>query len=186
MRRGYVWQPSPDPVDPNHIGPARRTAYALALLDLEVVSRGTLRSLLPDGVRRRLPEQTIRQHRERRVDPSRSVNRVTVKFQDALRDFDQQGWIRRGQKYVLVVERQALLDYALDGLRFMPKQLLRVEVAIDRINEELQTAQLTAAAVEQAERERHALMALMRNGTPGAKWSGRGSVRRVGPAGSGE
>jgi hypothetical protein len=186
MKPGYIWRPSSDPADPNQVGPARRTAYALACLGLDVVSRSTLRSLLPDGSRRRLPEQTIRQHRERRVDPTRGVNRVTVKFQDALRAFDQQGWIRRGQKYVLVVERQALLDYALDGLRFMPKQLLQIETTIDQLNEELRTAQMTVAAIEQAERERHALMALMRNGTPGAKWSGRGSVRRVGPAGSGE
>lgn len=189
MRRQTEWTPRGEewgPADPDRVGPARRTAYALVALNLDVVSRATVRELLPSGTRRRFNEGHVRRQRMNRTDPGKGANRVSEAFLKALRRFEEQGWLQRGQRYLLIRDKQALLDYALDGLRSMPRQLLRLDAAIARINDELKQAELTPAAVEQAQRERHAIMALMRSEIRGASWSGRGSVRRVGPAGSGE
>lgn len=180
------WQ-LPDPMfarqRPPAIGAKRRTAYALALLGLEVVSRSTLRAMLPVGVERR---RTV--VRDARRDDWRGKNKVTEKFKEALQIFEVSGWIQRGEKYVLVRDRRALLEFALYELdeQQLPKALLDIESAVTAVQASLTDQTLTPKAIEQARAELAALRRLMVAPVLGRNRSGRGSVRRVGPAGSGE
>lgn len=161
------------------IGPRRLTAYALALLGLDVVNRHTVRAMLPKGV-------VIPSTPARRRAGGGSKNRTSIEFGNGLRLFEDSGWIQRGETYVLILNRRALLDYALDRFEGVPGRLLEIEGAVDVVLRRLTEDRLTPKAVEQANRELAALRRLMAPTVRGASYSGRGSVRRVGPAGSGE
>lgn len=187
------WASDPDqePISVRQFGPARRTAYALAALGLDVVNRATVRALLPPG-RIRPPSDAARRRnsvkrKEGHTGSPKRHNVVSTRFYDALKFFERQGWVQRGAQYVLVKDRAMLLDYALDGVREVPKALLRLDAAIEKITADLASSQdIPPAAIEQAHREIAAIRALMRSPVTGVNRSGRGAVRRVGPAGSGE
>jgi hypothetical protein len=84
-------------------GPKRMTAAALALADTDVVARETIRATLPAGT-----------HRPSNHPSTRKTNRTTIKFQDALRDFETRGWIvRELDMTIRILDRDALAVFGL-------------------------------------------------------------------------
>lgn len=160
------------------VSTARRTAYALAVLGLPVVYRGTLRSLLPTGRARNIGV-TGHLNSVRNDNGTGRVNVVSRKFQTALHDFEREGWITRGTEFVAVRDARALLDFALADLGDKPSILLAIELAAEAVRRDLNEAtDRSAAYVEQRRRELIALKRLMEQGF-GENWSGRGAVRYV-------
>lgn len=91
----------PDP-QPPVMGPKRLTAAALAVTDAEVVDRETIRAALPAGT-----------HRPSNHPSTGKINRTTVKFQGALRDFEARGWIvREPDMTIRILDRDALVAFA--------------------------------------------------------------------------
>lgn len=85
------------------VGPKRLAAAALAATEEELIRREAVRALLPAGT-----------HRPSNHPSTNKTNRTTHKFQDALRDFERNGWIRREPgSLVRVLDRDALLTFAL-------------------------------------------------------------------------
>lgn len=185
------WKPTQRPAEggrPNvTAGVPRLTAYAISLMDLEVVGRATVRAMLGPGRVRRKSDVAYWRDVGRGAASGRSgKNHTSVQFQGALKVFEDSGWIRRGERYVLVLDHRALLDYAVHELDCMPSKLLDLEAAVEAVHAVLEQPQMTDEAIEQAHREIAALRRLMRAPFGGAGRSGRGSVRRVGPGGSGK
>lgn len=165
----------------------RLTAYALCLLDLDVVARSTIRALLGTGRVRRKHDVAYARDAARGQGAGHSGKNVnSQRFQDALRQFERSGWIRRGQEYLLIIDRTALFEFAVHELTLMPSKLLDLEGAVQAAQADLTRPQITPSAIEQAHRELAALRRLMRAPVSGANHTGQHSVRRVGPAGSGE
>lgn len=123
----------------DHIGPIARTAYALAIWPTEVVSRATLRALLPPGTSRYYPLETRRKRAANFSGPSR--NRITGRLQDALRDFDHEGLISRGTEFVKIRDRDALMQIATkqtDGKVGNHWKFLGIERAAQSIRTDLE------------------------------------------------
>lgn len=94
------------------ITPARQVTYALAIWPLDVVSRATLRALLPKGTTRPVG---LRQQAKSSLKGEgwRTENHVSRKFQSRLWRLEQAGHISRGTQFVRILNRRALLDWAL-------------------------------------------------------------------------
>lgn len=167
-------------------GPAELLAYALTLIECDIVARATLRALLPGGPTRKPTQETLRLRYFEGNRKTSGGNKISIKFRDALYLFHREGWVTRGERYVAIRDRAALLNYATRAVWVDPVRLLRVDNAIAQVNWQIRSRELNPAALEQAHKEIAALRKLMKGGTLGASWSGRGSVRRVGPGGSGE
>lgn len=197
-------EPTPGYDDAPWWGVSQTVALALAALDLDVVHRATLRALLPAG-RTRKPRRASSKPGAaslRRVNGldagskyliergmatgfapieqirNKSKNQMSEKFQRALKGFEDRGWLVRGEEYVLVRNRRALLDWATAAA--CPDWLVfPLGDAIDQINEDLKLARaMTPKALEQRRQELLAIKRLMEEGF-GDNWSGRGSVRLV-------
>ena len=107
-----VHQGDPQPPAAARTSVKRQVAYALAVMDLEICHRSTIRALLPAGRTRRPAGQRT------------SINVTSVKFKDALHDLEALGFIQRGQEFVRVVARQQLYDYALAGFGRLPDDFI--------------------------------------------------------------
>lgn len=169
-------------------GPRLTVAWVLVMSGLDVIHRRTLRALLPPGTVKK-DRSTSASLRRARDGKGVSVNQTSKKFQDGLAAFERSGWIRRGQEYVLVADRQGLTDYlafTFDGRR-IPQRLIDLQPSIDMLRDDaLAPHGPNPEAQAQRYRELQALDRLMRQApVAGANRSGAGSVRRVGPAGSG-
>jgi hypothetical protein len=168
--------------DPPKWGVSQTIALALAALDLDVVHRSTLRAMLPTGA---TPLRKVRLGRVRGASTGRTPgllgpkrkNNMSDKFQRALSLFEGSGWVVRGEQYVLIRNRRALLNWA--AASDPPDWLvLPLSSAIEAINRELtEDPEMNAKAVEQRRRELLALQRLMEEGFGSANWSGRSSVR---------
>lgn len=162
-----------------NIGPARRAAYALAVFPLDVVERQTIRAMLPAG-RRRNVGVTRHLNAVTKGDTSNGrTNTTSEAFGDALRRFAKHGWIDRGQQFVRIRDRGALLDYALDELGEIPAHFIAIDDALDRLRRELRQPTANDRLHAQRHRELKAIEELMRSQVQGVWWSGRGSVRFV-------
>ena len=156
-------------------GTGRRTAYALAIFPLDVVHRATIRAMLPAG--QTGSYRTSAQMRRKSLTGNRgSVNRTSVKFQDALRDFARLNWIDRGQQFLRIRERGALLDFAMADLDQVPHQFICLDDAIAEVKRVIQQDIEPPPSVEQRRQELLALQRLMAAHVGGVHWSGRGSV----------
>jgi hypothetical protein len=93
-------------------GRSQDIAFALFALRLDVVTRSTLRALLPAGTNRRIPRPDLP---SRSDDPRRigSVkrNNISTQFSRILQQFEENGWITRSETHVRVVHRSALGDW---------------------------------------------------------------------------
>lgn len=148
------------------VGIARVTALALHVTHLAVIRRATVRALLPPG-------------RRRKKAGGGGTNTVSVRFGEALQRFDEWGWVDRlPDRLLYIVNRDALLEHAFNGLDELPDDLLRPAAALlaaeDADNVE------TAAQANQRRAELDALHAL----TDPAGWyaahhRGRGATWRA-------
>lgn len=181
-------------------GVTHTLSLALVALDLDVVSRATLRALLPTEPRRKRPNATrtgvqirgingMGQGARRVVElglatdivPERRLtrapkNKFSVNFQIALGRLEASGWISRGEKFILVRDRRGLLDWATSAE--LPEVIeLSIQPAIDALLADEAKA-WTEKLLLQRDQELRALKRLMEGGL-GSHWSGRGSVRFV-------
>lgn len=170
-------------------GASQTIALVLCLLDLDVVHRSTLRAFLPRGrvKRPKLLSTQVRglagSGRTRFAQyPESGGNKENVmskKFQWALQRFHESGWITRGEEYVLVRDRRALMDWATAS--DIPDWVsLPLHQVVERINDDLrQQSCMTNKAVEQRRRELLAVQKLMTEGFGSTNWSGTGAVRFI-------
>lgn len=179
-------------------GVSHTIAIALVALDLPIVSRSTLRNLLPAGkrthhggrptadprgVRIRGVGRTGRNTRrlielgsEMTVEGGQNINEITKRFQDALARMEASGWLSRGREYVLVADKRSLLDWAMSAE--LPSSIdLSLQESLNALLAQPEKP-VTDRAAEQRRRELMALKRLMEEGL-GSKWSGKGSVRFV-------
>lgn len=90
------------------------TAAALTALRLRRVRRSTLRALLPIGTTRTYGGTGL-QMRVMRGDAT-SKNRVSIKFQDAIRAFEKEGSLQRDGDDFVLVRRPDLLPVVSEDL----------------------------------------------------------------------
>jgi hypothetical protein len=103
-----------DPVKRAHaFGAKRLSALALGGMGLDVVTRSTVRALLPLGMKK----------------PT-GVNKITVKFGAALQSFEERGWIVRDTETVTVLDHEALSALAVAGTSQSPRGVLDTERAL--------------------------------------------------------
>lgn len=158
-------------------GVERRTAYALAVFPLDIVHRRTIRAMLPVGQTGGVRSTNQRLRRSR--GNSAGHNRTSVHYQDALRKFARQNWIDRGQEFIRIRERGALLDFALHDLTTVPAHALHLHAAIEAVRAELAKEGQSAASVQQRRNELLAVQRLMNSAIQGKKWSGKHSVEFI-------
>lgn len=116
-----------------NIGARRQVAYALALMrHKKVVDRATLRALLPQG---RVVPRTEHARRVQAITgrATGSRNVCSGRFQEALRQFEDDGWIKRYEDRVVVLDSPALYEYALRNLDDLPDELTAIKKAVGRI-----------------------------------------------------
>jgi hypothetical protein len=100
--------------DEVRIGIGRMVTYALGVWPTEIVSRKTLRALLPRGETKWIG--AVGHWNSLQKGTSGTQNRVSKKFQDQLYRLEHDGLIRRGQDFIQIVDGRALFDRALDGV----------------------------------------------------------------------
>lgn len=156
--------------------PKRQAAYALAIFPLEIVHRSTIRAMLPAG---RIRDAGMTGHLTALRNGGTGTSNVTSKkYQDALRLFDQQGWIERGKEFLRIRDRQALLDHALLDADSLPAHFLALSAAIRMLQSQSDSG--NPGFDEQRRQELLAVMELMKaDNVAGSKHSGRGAVRFV-------
>lgn len=112
------------------------TAYALAVCQLPLVERAAIRGLLPVGAVKPYSEGEARGRYAKGENTSSGKNRTSKKFQAALEDFEDVGWIQRGRVFVRVIDHGSLLDYAAARLPApLPERFLDWEQGIAVIRE---------------------------------------------------
>ena len=100
--------------DAEAIGDGRRTLYALGIWPTPVVSRATLRALLPPG---QVRDVSVSRHLSRvRSGATGRKNRTTDAFQKVLVRLERWGLIERGTEFILIRDQRSILDLALDGI----------------------------------------------------------------------
>lgn len=167
----------------SRLGVSIRTAYGLAVIGLPVVHRGTVRAMLPAGQLRDYP---LQQHltRESKMNPhgrSGRINVVSKNFQKALSDFDRDGWISRGEEFVLIRQPRMLLDFVGNWAQFDQLSfLLDIRSAVAQVRQDMDIAQAKPGKwVEQRRQELIALARLMDAPVTGQNRSGKGAVRLI-------
>ncbi|WP_327222996.1 hypothetical protein OG229_02310 [Streptomyces platensis] len=161
------------------VGVGRKTAYALAVLGLDVVQRSTIRALLPVGTQQVGASRGQQAQRMKGKTGLVKKNRTSKLFQQKLNQFEDWGWISKGHILIALHDRGALLDHALQGQRRLPSRLLDLERAIAKIREDQATAEPDDRLIEQRHKELLALMSLMQVPVTGVNRSGTRSVRFV-------
>lgn len=186
-------------------GATHTLAAGITAIGLDVVHRGTLRALLPEGetklrgragrnpqgrnlaaVRRVNGLDAQSKHLielgqmvgyARNETSGKSRNRMSERFKKALNYLEDRGWIARGTKFVMVRDRIALADHATTA---DPPAGWALDLArsIEAIRVDLENP--SDAGVRELEHRRQELLAiqrLMEQGFGTHNWSGRGSVR---------
>jgi hypothetical protein len=159
------------------IGTRRRVAFALAVMGLPIVHRNTIRAMLPPGmiVNYGLQQHLTRQAKATGVYGGGGKNVTTKRFQTALWEFEREGWITRGEEFVLVNDRRMLLDYALDKITDpAPAHFVDITAAAARLRTEIEDARCRPSSwTEQRRRELIVIKRLMEEDFG----SGKGRVR---------
>ena len=118
------------------IGLGRQICYALGIWPTDVISRATLRALLPPGVVR---DVSVSQHLKYAARGSTGRrNRTTTAFQNRLYKYEQLGLLQRGSEFILIRDRRTLMDIALDGLN-NPRhdKFLRIDAAARTVADQI-------------------------------------------------
>lgn len=162
-------------------GQKRRAAYGLALLGPGPVHRATVRAMLPVGVPR---DASARRHAYliSRNRGNGRRNNVSLHFQQALAEFECQGWIIRGAEFVLVRNVRALLDLATERLSLATLaagHVVSLEAAAIEVRRALQEDEIAPRARQLREHELAVIRSLMVGPVGGSRWSGRGAVRFI-------
>ena len=147
------------------IGPGRQTTYALAIWPADIVSRDTLRALLPTGYSKRQSKEKRQEIRRRGGIPG-TANRVTETFARTLKKLEQDNLIKRGTEFVLIVDRRGLIDRAADGIPpnfLVHEKFLHIRKAAAIVEREI-LAETRERVRQQRESELAAIRTMMRNG----------------------
>ncbi|NMI57095.1 MULTISPECIES: hypothetical protein [unclassified Streptomyces] len=149
-----------DTTTPGQAPALRRTvAFALGALGTEAVRRSTLRALLPKGeTKLRGPVARERWHLGDRNGLGK--NKTSVRFGQALQEFETQGWVERTPEVVIVRDRRALLSFALEQQPAVTADLLDIKGAIMAARTDLRRARDTAGR-EQLEQRHDEIRALL-------------------------
>ncbi|MFI9174885.1 hypothetical protein [Streptomyces lincolnensis] len=140
----------------------RLTAFALAVLGLDTVTRSTLRALLPAGTTKpRGPASRARWHLGERSGTGK--NRTSIAFGQALREFETSGWLKRIPEAVMIRDRNGLLSYALNGQPTVTIDMLNIRGALTTVRDDLRKLRATGdpAQIEQRHEEIKALLILL-------------------------
>lgn len=158
------------------IGIKRRIEYALAVHPLDAVPRSFVRAVLPEKGRKMLPSATHlkRYHLNNRGPDSRT----TRQFQEALRQLERDGLIRRDPTHVHVIDRPELLRRATKDIESDSRvEFLAIEAAVEPAKRAVREAE-DVRRRERALRELQAVYHLMKHDR-GVWAGGRSSVRHV-------
>lgn len=186
--------PTNDHPEPAKWGAGHTIAVAISALSLDIVSRQTLRNLLPAGETRPLTysndprkigarvvgvnsaKQVTRFMRAPGPKKKRrnSTNRMSDAFYKALARMEESGWIERGQTHILIKDRRAILDFASSAQMPAHIELDIAEALRDLVATPIDD--LSPGLRRHREAELRELKRLMEGGR-GFNWSGRGSVR---------
>ncbi|MEU9183352.1 hypothetical protein AB0D14_02040 [Streptomyces sp. NPDC048484] len=160
--------------------PRRLTAFALATLGLETVRRGTIRAMLPKGVRkRRGPVAIERWHLGDRTGIVK--NKTSMAFGQALKELESHGWLERAAEVVVVRDRQALLAYAMEYEPAVTRDMLNVKGAITAARDDLRRVRGTANRDQLAQRhdEIRTLLYLLHAPTAGPQTARRSTFTSI-------
>jgi len=165
--------------DAEAIGDARRTMYALGIWPTPIVSRSTLRALLPPG---QVRDVSVSRHLSRvRSGATGRRNRTTDAFQKVLVRLERWGLIERGTEFVLIKDQRSILDLALDGIRNPShEKFLHIQRAARIVAEEIAQERRPSAHAQRS-RELAFIKSLMAGpaSARGSMRSGTQSVRFV-------
>ena len=129
-------------------------ALALATLGLDIVTRSTVRALLPAGTTKlRGPASQARVHLGERSGAGK--NRTSIAFGQALHEFEANHWLRRAGDVVKVRDRGALLDYALDTSGAVAVDALDIRRALAAARSELRRVRTRRTADLSQLQQRH-------------------------------
>lgn len=179
--RGVTSNPMPE------VSILANVAYALGVLQLDIVHRATIRAMLPEkGIQR--PKTASGRLARSEAGHSQGYNRTSKLFSDALFKLERDGLIDRGEKLVRVVKRQALLDRALEiweenaaNGENDSEPSLRLANAVAALNREIADSRIELEGTKLLDLRRaelarmHVLLAAAP--VPGNSHSGRGTVR---------
>ncbi|MFF9861123.1 hypothetical protein [Streptomyces tendae] len=144
----------------------RITAYALAVLGLDVVHRSTIRALLPRG-ETKLRGPVARERWHLGDDIGLGKNKTSIKFGHVLQEFEGHGWVRRTPELVYVHDPRALRSCSLDAEPAVRPTDLAVKNALRAVRNDFQRVRTTATRdqIEQHHDEIRALLHLLHTPT---------------------
>lgn len=133
--------------DEAKIGTGRIMAYALGIWPDKVMSRKTLRALLPRGRFKSVGAVQRWSSIQAGHSSGRALykNNVTAEMQKRLKLYEEKGSIRRGEHFILILDQRTLLDNALNGIE-NPRhsKFLALEDAAEIVRQEIEAEQLPA------------------------------------------
>lgn len=163
---------------PSLWGVSHTLCFAILLIDLPIVSRGTLRSVIPAGTTvKKTPisvRGTVVRKASRMSDGCRravsnglvfdnskgstsyKVNSMSQYFIRALTRMEASGWVERGSEFIKVVNKEGMEDWIYD-IEISEKIEMRFEYAYGQILNRLSSTSLPSGIENQLIREAESL-----------------------------
>jgi hypothetical protein len=171
--------------DDCRIGCGRMMAYAMGIWPAQVISRKTLRALLPEGSNRFAGNPSRQARAYLKGDGPKKVNDVSRQFQAVLKKLESKGLIERGTDFVRILDKERLLSGALQGVDDpQHRKFLQLEEAAELVAKQIaeERARQTAEKhlpqlIRIREQELRIIRDLMRPDTLGNRDSRRRDVR---------
>jgi hypothetical protein len=120
-------------------------SYAMGIWPDKVISRKTLRALLPRGTFKHVGAKQRWSSIQAGHASGKALykNNVTSEMQKKLKDYEEVGKIRRGEHFILILDQRALLDNALKGIE-NPRhhKFLALEDAAEIVRQEIENERL--------------------------------------------
>lgn len=102
--------------DDCRISCGRMMAYAMGIWPAQVISRKTLRALLPAGSTRFAGNPSRQARASLKGDRPRKTNDISRRFQAVLKSMEARGLIERGTDFIRILDSERLLRGALQGV----------------------------------------------------------------------
>lgn len=168
--------------DDRSIGAPRSATYALAIWPTDVVSRATIRALLiEEGTKSR--GAIAHNKLMNRYGSDGGINRTSQKFRKCLKSLEDAGMIQRGEEFILIKNRRALLDRALDGIHNPShRKFLRLNQAAEKVSDELRRERRPKVHAQRSAELRFIRSLMSNPEAQGSMRSGTTAVRFVPPS----
>lgn len=124
--------------DEERIGIGRTLAYAMGIWPTDIVSRLTLRALLPPGKVKWKGALSHARWMAGETNTSKTRNVTSERFKAQLEKYEREGLILRGTEFVRVLDHRELFDRALAGIdNPRHRKFLAIDEAAEKIEAQI-------------------------------------------------